>query len=462
MENNYYNIKLINNYEEIEIEEIIKNEDIVLYFKNDINRTLENDSNEKNLKYLKKITLIVGGKKGVGKSTLINCLLKEYLAKEGEYSVTTLNTDTYTSNKIPFLSLIDTRGYELNEKYNPDEIKKEVLNNIELRRELKDYNNYIQCILFCIDGENDIDECEKKSLNELINNKYNVPLIIVFTNATEKNRVKIMEREFKNLFPNNAFIPVLGRKNDLMEQYGLDELLNIILKCLESVEKGLFFDLIKDEYLQKEKARLIEIIPEIKKNIISKLVNDFILNFKSKEKDIEKYIYHLIEVIIMAFSFKNEVGQNTKILIKNSKNNIKNIIDSHINFYRETTKKYIDQILSDYSFKYLDLQVEIEREKNASIKNKFKRNREEFKNLISTFLEDNFYYVAQKYLVYRFIKDLFEDLSEKMAEIIYKKITEYLNSYEIIKYYKMIYMKVIEDFENEIDKYKNINGKIYE
>ena len=164
----------------------------------------------------------------------------------------------------------------------------------------------------------------------------------------------------------------------------------------------------------------------------------------------------------MAFSFKKEVDKKTKILIKNSKNNIKNIIGSHINFYRETTKKYIDQILSDYSFKYLDLQVEIEREKNASIKSIFKRNREEFKNLVSTFLEDNFYYVAQKYLVYRFIKDLFEDLSEKMAEIIYNKMTDYLNSYEIIKYYKMIYMKVIEDFEKEIDKYKNKNGKIYE
>ena len=427
-----------------------------------INRTLENDSTKKNLKYLKQLTLIVEGKKGVGKSTLINCLLKEYKAKEGEYSVTTLCTGTYNSKNIPFLSLIDTRGYELNEEYNPDEIKKEVLRTIKLQRELYDYNNYIQCILFCIDGENDIDECEKKSLEELINNEYNVPVIIVFTNATEKNRVERMEKEFKNLFPNNAFIPVLGRKNEFMEQYGLDDLLNTILKCLESVEKGDFFDLIKDEYLEKEKARLIEVIPEIKKNIISKLVNDFILNFKSKEIDIEKYIYDLIEVIIMAFSFKKEVDQKTKILIKNSKNNIKNIINSHINFYRQTTKRYIDQILSDYSFKYLVLQVEIEREKNASIKNKFKRNREEFKNLITTFLEDNFYYVAQKFLVYRFIKDLIEDLSEKMAKIIYKKITEYLNSYEIIKYYKMIYMKVIEDFEKEIDKYKNKNGKIYE
>ena len=67
---------------------------------------------------------------------------------------------------------------------------------------------------------------------------------------------------------------------------------------------------------EKEKARLIEIIPEIKKNIISKIVKNFISNFTSKEKDIEKYTYHLIEEIIRSFSFKNQVDQKTKKLNK--------------------------------------------------------------------------------------------------------------------------------------------------
>ena len=67
---------------------------------------------------------------------------------------------------------------------------------------------------------------------------------------------------------------------------------------------------------EKEKARLIEIIPEIKKNIISKIVKNFISNFTSKEKDIEKYTYHWIEEIIRSFSFKNQVDQKTKKLNK--------------------------------------------------------------------------------------------------------------------------------------------------
>ena len=201
-------------------------------------------------------------------------------------------------------------------------------------------------------------------------------------------------------------------------------------------------------------------ISDIKLNIINKLVNNFISNFRKKEMDIKKYIFNLIEEIIMAFSFKAEVDQKSKRLIQNSKNNINDIIDSHINFYRKKTKKCINKILSDYSFKYLEWQVEIEREKNVSIKTKNKRNRKDFKNLISTFLEDNFDYFAQKYLVYRFIKDLFKDLIENITEIIYKKIEDYLNGDEANKYFKMIYMKVIEDFEKEINKYRNKDGKI--
>lgn len=50
-------------------------------------------------------------------------------------------------------------------------------------------------------------------------------------------------------------------------------------------------------------------ISEIKLNIINKLVNNFISNVRKKEIDIKKYIFHLIEEIIMAFSFKAEVDQ---------------------------------------------------------------------------------------------------------------------------------------------------------
>ena len=53
------------------------------------------------------------GRTNVGKSTLINCLLKEELAKEEIPKIGTKKPKAYRNNKVPFLQLFDTRGVEL-------------------------------------------------------------------------------------------------------------------------------------------------------------------------------------------------------------------------------------------------------------------------------------------------------------------------------------------------------------
>jgi hypothetical protein len=58
----------------------------------------------------------------------------------------------------------------------------------------------------------------------------------------------------------------------------------------------------------------------------------------------------------------------------------------------------LDNILENKSLEYLDIQVKIEKDRNISILPENKRNREDFKKLISQFIKDNFFYVAQKYL----------------------------------------------------------------
>ena len=108
------------------------------------------------------------------------------------------------------------------------------------------------------------------------------------------------------------------------------------------------------------------------------------------------------------------------------------------------------------------MQVKVENEKGKSINNKNKRNREEFINSISHFLKDNFYYISQKYLIYRFIVDLFESFSEKLNINIYGKMVKYLSEKEVDVDYKKIYLAVLENFEKKINELKNENGKIYE
>lgn len=63
----------------------------------------------------KKITILVMGKTGVGKSTLINAVLKKEVAYESMGGVGTKKMDTYEDESLS-LRLIDTMGFELKSK----------------------------------------------------------------------------------------------------------------------------------------------------------------------------------------------------------------------------------------------------------------------------------------------------------------------------------------------------------
>lgn len=132
----------------------------------------------------------------------------------------------------------------------------------------------------------------------------------------------------------------------------------------------------------------------------------------------------------MTFGVITSISEENKSLIKNTQNNIKKRIKSFIEYYKEKAQDFIDKGLKIKSLKYLDIQVKIEKIKNNSISPKNKRNKEEFEKLISSFLNENFYYIAQKYLIYRFIKDLFENLCEKLSNTIISKMKNFLLSNE--------------------------------
>lgn len=344
------------------------------------------------------------------------------LAPEGKgIDLETRETKTYKNESIPFLNLTDTRGYEPNQKFNPDKIKEEVLNFIKKKKLQTNWNDNIQCIWFCVNA-NELGKSEISAFKELKNNIYNIPVIVVFTKADSQTDVDNMQKQIKSLFPDIKFIPVLGRETSFIkEKMGLDELLKMTLDSIKSNDKSDLFDWIKKEFRIKEEYIIKETLSGIKENIIRNLVEEFINSyvFCLSENDFELYIYNLIEKIILAFSFKTEIKHKTKILIQNNENNIKQKIKSYIKFYSEVAENYIYMIIVNKSFEYLDLQVIVEKEKNLSIKINNKRNREDFINLISLYLKENFNYVAQKYLIFLVIKDLLEALTEKFEKNIF-------------------------------------------
>ena len=92
------------------------------------------------------------GNSGVGKSTLINALLREEVAKTTIGSVGTLETKEYTSEKFPFIKFIDTRGTELDSANDIYKVKDNTLKYIEEKLSEKDPNKTIHCLFYCITG----------------------------------------------------------------------------------------------------------------------------------------------------------------------------------------------------------------------------------------------------------------------------------------------------------------------
>ena len=452
-----------NFYEQNKINQIILNENFESIYKNLFYDSLEKFSKEANKIKLQYLSIVICGKSGVGKSTLINCLLKEKLAKVGDYNICTLETEVYSNKIIKFLHLVDTRGYELDKQgknFNTDNIKTEVFDIIKNQEKKNDFNELIHCIWFCVNGST-LDKKELDLIKDLKNNDYKIPLVIVFTRAVISDDIKKMKDLIKRHFPEKIFIHVLGEGTKSLKNFGLDDLLNLTLEQIKSKKDSNLYDIIKKEYEKILKNDLNQKISNIKNNIFDKLVEEFCANYTIilKEKDFEEYVFNITENIIKKYLFKNEINFNTKKLIRNI--NVKNFIQSYIKFYSDKTKDYINNIIDTVSLKFLDMQVKFEKMKGISIQIRNKRNREDFKELINSFLMSNFYYVAQRYLIYRFMKDIFEDLSQKLVSNILEKITNILLNNDININYRNIYLKTLDDFSKIMDGYRNKDNKIY-
>ena len=262
---NLYNRNILDNNE---MEQIIINEVIESHFKIIIHESLSKYAKFQNKFKLDHISVLVTGQSGVGVSTLIKCLFKEKVAEEGIYYIAKRITKIYKTTSFPFLHLTDTRGYELNrlDNYGSEYYINDIIYIIQSKKkpknfsenifdyttgnEIKENYNYKEnyhCVWFCVHG-NELHNNEINVLRELKNRIKNIPIIVVYTRAIDQNEVVSMKNQIKNLFPDLKFIYILARKEPFIDSFGLDDLLNLTIETIKSMENNDIFEEVINEF----------------------------------------------------------------------------------------------------------------------------------------------------------------------------------------------------------------------
>jgi predicted GTPase len=149
-------------------------------------------SRDEVLRELGHVNVLVAGRTGVGKSTLVNAVFQFDEAKVGSGEPVTMHVKKYQKPEVP-LAIWDSRGLEMADYRSIiDELKREV----ERRNSDADYNNHIHVAWLCIHEDGRRVEPAERSVHEML--AESMPVIAVITKAREDRG---FEAEVRRLLP---------------------------------------------------------------------------------------------------------------------------------------------------------------------------------------------------------------------------------------------------------------------
>lgn len=192
-----------------------------------------------NIANLNTLNIIVVGKTGAGKSTLINSVFREDLATEGMGKPVTSHMSKISKEGFP-LNIYDTRGFELGRDAQI-QVRNEIIDTIKEGVKSKDVNKAIHCIWYCVNtATNRIEPEEIDWLREFAkeNAMTNVPVIVVLTQSfSKKNAQALRQLVLDEKLDVLQVVPVLAKDYEIDEDYiakayGLDVLIQVMAEAL--------------------------------------------------------------------------------------------------------------------------------------------------------------------------------------------------------------------------------------
>ncbi|GAA0354102.1 GTP-binding protein [Alkalibacterium iburiense] len=198
------------------------------------------EKTEAEIQKMSPVNILIAGKTGVGKSTLINSVFREKLADTGIGKPVTKHLRRITKEGIPIV-LYDTRGLELEQSVQK-QVKKEIYKLVEDNKQTKEA---IHAVYYCIQANSSrIEDTEIELIKDI---SKILPVILVLTQSIGKPA-----EEFSR-YLENINLPVAAVQNIMAEPYeisddyvipafGLKELIDKTLQLIPKETRDAFMN----------------------------------------------------------------------------------------------------------------------------------------------------------------------------------------------------------------------------
>lgn len=225
---------------------------------------------------LDKCNILIIGKTGVGKSTLVNSIFAEELAETGTGRPVTDHISKYDRDGCP-ITVYDTAGLEISKEENTsrevdfpsapiqrgdiEKVKKDVLDVIT--RCKQDEKEQIHLIWYCVNFlSNRLEEGEEHWIREI--KDLDIPIVLVLTQTVfPKNRTFFNYLESLEL-PIREIISVVAEPYEIDDEntvssFGLEDLIEISADCLVDRIREVFIEqqIVNIEIIEKEALKYV-------------------------------------------------------------------------------------------------------------------------------------------------------------------------------------------------------------